>query len=146
MVRSLIALLFLAGVLSQGSAQADALITITEAALPSAPPMLSTRGITRGPSIKLLSPQADTAVTSPFSLKLSFEARGGEKIDPNSVNIVYLKSPLVDLTPRLKSAITTSGIDFPKAEVPPGEHAIQVTVKDGAGRETQSVIKIMVAK
>ena len=146
MVRSLIALLLLAGVLSQAGAHADPLITLSEAALPPAPARLLTRGISRGPAIKLISPPADTVISSPFNLKLSFEARGGEKIDPGSVTMVYLKSPMVDLTPRLKSAITSSGIDLPKADVPPGDHSIEVTVKDGAGRETQSVIKLMVAK
>lgn len=122
------------------------LITPKEAELPNSPPILSTRGISRGPAIKLNSPEADAPVVSPFEFKVSFDARGDSKIDPNSVKVIYMKSPFVDLTPRLKNAISANGIDFSKAEVPPGTHTIRITVKDSEGRETNSVVNLVVAK
>ena len=60
--------------------------------------------------------------------------------------LTYLKANAVDLTPRVASTITENGIDFSKAEVPPGEHAVKVTVKDVEGRETNTVIKLNVVK
>jgi hypothetical protein len=122
------------------------LISAKEAALPPAAGALATRGISRGPAIKLASPEADTPVAAPFDFKVNFEARGDAKIDPTSVKVVYMKSPFVDLTPRLKSAISASGIDFVKADVPPGTHTIRVTVKDTEGRETNSVLNLVVNK
>ena len=122
------------------------LISAKEAALPPAAGALATRGISRGPTIKLASPEADTPVAAPFDFKVNFEPRGDAKIDPTSVKVVYMKSPFVDLTPRLKSAISASGIDFAKAEVPPGTHTIRVTVKDSEGRETNSVVNLVVNK
>ena len=122
------------------------LITSKEAALPAASGALATRGISRGPAVKLNSPEADTPISSPFDFKVLFEARGEGKIDPNSVKVVYMKSPFVDLTPRLKSTITPTGINFLKAEVPPGTHTIRVTVKDMDGRETNQVITLVVNK
>ena len=122
------------------------LISAKEAALPSASGTLATRGISRGPSVKLVSPEADTSVSSPIDFKVHFEARGEGKIDPNSVKVVYMKSPFVDLTPRLKGAISPQGIDFAKADVPPGAHTIRVTVKDADGRETNSVFTLNVTK
>ncbi len=122
------------------------LITAKEASLPSATGTLSTRGISRGPAVKLSSPEADVPVSSPFDFKVLFEARGEGKIDLNSVKVVYMKSPFVDLTPRLKSAITPTGINFSKAEAPPGTHTIRVTVKDLDGRETNQVMTIVVNK
>jgi len=122
------------------------LISAKEAALPAASGALATRGISRGPAIKLASPEADTPVTAPFDFKVNFEARGDAKIDPSSVKVVYMKSPFVDLTPRLKSAISANGIDFAKADVPPGTHTIRVTVKDSEGRETNSVLNLVVNK
>lgn len=122
------------------------LITAKEAALPSASGTLATRGISRGPAVKQSSPEADVPVNSPFDFKVLFEARGEGKIDPNSVKVVYMKSPFVDLTPRLKNAISPSGINFSKAEVPPGTHTIRVTVKDLDGRETNQVLTIVVNK
>lgn len=126
--------------------QAAPLVTAKEAALPPAPGQLATRGISRGPAVKVVSPEPEAAVRSPFNLKVNFEGRGGEKIDAQSVKVVYLKSPVVDLTPRLQSAITPAGIDLQQAEVPPGEHSFRVTVKDQSGRETHSVLTIVVNK
>ena len=122
------------------------LITAKESALPAASGTFATRGISRGPAVKLNSPEADTLINSPFDLKVLFEARGEGKIDPNSVKVVYMKSPFVDLTPRLKSAITPTGINFSKAEVPLGTHTIRITVKDMDGRETNQVVTIVVNK
>ena len=122
------------------------LITPKEAELPDVPPTLSTRGISRGPTIKMSSPESNIAVASPFEFKVSFDARGESKIDPSSVKVIYMKSPFVDLTPRLKPAISAGGIDFAKAEVPPGTHTIRITVKDTEGRETNSVMHLVVAK
>ncbi len=122
------------------------LITAKEAALPPAAGTLATRGISRGPAIKLASPEADTPVAAPFDFKVNFEPRGDAKIDPSSVKVGYMKSPFVDLTPRLKSAISANGIDLTKADVPPGTHTIRVTVKDSEGRETNSVMNLVVNK
>jgi hypothetical protein len=133
-------------IISAQAGFAASLISAKEAALPPAAGTLATRGISRGPAIKLASPAADTPVMAPFDFKVDFEARGDAKIDPASVKVVYMKSPFVDLTPRLKSAISANGIDFAKADVPPGTHTIRVTVKDTEGRETNSVLNLVVNK
>lgn len=122
------------------------LISAQEAALPAASGSLSTRGISRGPGVKLASPEADTPTAAPFDFKVNFEARGDAKIDPNSVKVTYMKSPPVDLTPRLKKSISASGIDLAKADVPPGTHTIRVSVKDSEGRETNSMVNLVVGK
>jgi len=131
---------------STGLVSAAPLINAKEAALPPASGALATRGISRGPSVKLISPEADTPVSSPIDFKVNFEARGEGKIDPASVKVVYMKSPFVDLTPRLKGAISAQGIDFAKADVPPGAHTIRVTAKDTDGRETNTVFTLVVNK
>ena len=131
---------------STGLVSAAPLINAKEAALPPASGALATRGISRGPSVKLISPEADTPVSSPIDFKVNFEARGEGKIDPASVKVVYMKSPFVDLTPRLKGAISAQGIDFAKADVPPGAHTIRVTAKDTDGRETNTIFTLVVNK
>lgn len=122
------------------------LITDKEAALPESKGELKTRGIVRGPGIKVVSPDPAAPVKGAFDLKVNFESRGGNKIDPTSVRVTYLKSPAVDLTPRLKGGISESGIEFQKAEVPAGEHALRITVKDAEGRESNSTITISAQK
>lgn len=121
------------------------LITVKEAALPPATKVV-TRGISRGPSIKFITPTAGSTVSSPFDLRIIFEPRGDSKVDVNSVKVTYLKFPYVDLTPRLKTAITASGINFQNAEVPGGEHAVKISVQDSEGRETNTEFNLIVAK
>ncbi len=110
------------------------LISADEAKLP--PPKgavaVASRGITRGPKIEYVG-SAD-GVKSPMHLVLKFESFGGAKIDTDSVKVIYLKSPAVDLTPRLKSFVQPTGIDIPDAELPAGDHLIRVDVKDSDGR------------
>ena len=132
--------------LSYQALSAAPLVTASEAALPAASGTIATRGISRGPAVKLNSPEADTPIQSPFDLKFSFEARGDSKIDLSSVKVVYLKIPIVDLTPRLKNAITPTGIDFQKADMPAGTHVLKITVKDSEGRETNTIINLVVNK
>jgi len=129
------------------SIHAAPLITEGEAALPAAAPAVVTRGVTRGPSIKQVSPDpAADAVRSPISLKVAFEPRGGAKIDPASVKVSYMKSPAVDLTDRVKPALTEKGIQIDNAEVPPGDHQIRLTVQDSEGRQGTAVIHFKVVK
>jgi hypothetical protein len=123
------------------------LISPKEAKLPEANGSLKTRGISRGPAIKVNSPDLSAVeIKSPFDLKVLFESRGGNKIDPGAVKVSYLKATEVDLTPRLQGAISASGIDFSKAEVPPGEHAIKITVKDVEGRESSTILNLNIGK
>jgi hypothetical protein len=122
------------------------LISDDEGRLPAASGGLVTRGITRGPTIKMLSPDlAAGPVKGPFNLKLAFEPRGGAKIDPASIRLTYLKAQPVELTERVKPAVTASGIELADAEAPPGEHPLQVTVADSEGRVTTTVFRLNIA-
>ena len=85
-------------------------------------------------------------VKAPFELKVAFEPRGGNTIDPASVKVMYLRSPFVDLTPRLQQSITETGIVFPNADVPAGEHDLKITVLDKDGRETNAVVHLVVVR
>jgi len=125
---------------------ATPLISAKEAALPDASGALTTRGIARGPSIKLVSPDNGQAVSSPFDLKLAFQARGEGKIDVDSVKIFYVKATPIDLTERLKKGITKDGLEFSKAEIPPGKHTLRVNVKDVEGHETNTFVTLVVEK
>lgn len=145
-VTSFFATMALLGLLS-GPAAAVTLIKDEEARLPAAAGALVTRGITRGPGVKMLSPDpAAGPVKSPFNLKVSFEPRGGARIDPASVSVTYLKATPVDLLPRVKAGLSAGGIELAGAEVPPGEHQIRVTVQDSEGRQSSTVLQLNVVK
>jgi hypothetical protein len=77
-------------------------------------------------------------------LQLKFESFGGSKIDPESLRVIYLRTPNVDLTERVKSFAGVTGLDIPDAELPPGDHLIRVDIKDSDGRSgsTSFLLKI----
>ncbi|NGX98292.1 MAG: hypothetical protein G4V63_24720 [Candidatus Afipia apatlaquensis] len=121
------------------------LISADEAKLP--PPKgaiaVATRGITRGPKIAYVGAADETK--SPMRLQLKFESFGGAKIDTDSLKVTYIKSPSVDLTPRLKPFVKPDGIDMPDAELPAGDHVIRVDVKDSEGRTASTSFTLKVA-
>jgi hypothetical protein len=124
---------------------AQVLITAEEAALPPPKGAIATerRGITRGPKVGVVTGAGQ--LRSPMRLQLKFEPYGGAKIDPDSVRMTYLRTPNVDLTPRVKSFVQPTGIDMPEAELPAGDHMVRVDIKDTDGRAgtTSFVLKVV---
>jgi hypothetical protein len=132
---------------ASASSASELLISKDEAARPALADIgaFGTRGLTRGPRIEQVSPDPHSAgAKAPFPLEIKFIAHNDTTVDPSSVQVIYLKSPSVDLTPRLKSHITASGIDLGDADVPPGTHMIRIDVVDSQGRKGTSVIKLSV--
>jgi hypothetical protein len=122
-----------AGLFISAAALATQLITEEEAKRPPQKGAVAAdrRAGMRGPKVELVSP-AD-ATHSPLRLKLKFESVGGTKIDPDSVKVVFLSTPNVDLTPRVRPFVQADGIDMPDAELPPGEYTVRVDIKDNEG-------------
>ncbi len=115
------------------------LITEEEAKAPNLQ-VPSTRAITRGPGITLLSP-AEVLAKS-FALKIAFEPRGGTQIDASSIKFEYLKQPVLDLTARVKPGLSGNQLNLPHTSVPVGAHPIRVYVRDSEGREASTVIQL----
>jgi hypothetical protein len=133
-------LLTLLSFLWLGSAQAQVqLVTSDEANRPDQQ-IVSTRAISRGPSIKLLSNASVDAKA--FQFKVVMEPKGGAQLDSHSLKIEYLKNPPVELTERLKFAFSGNQLTIPVASVPRGSHAFKVSVKDTDGREGHAIISL----
>jgi hypothetical protein len=111
---------------------------------PKETPTPSDRGITRGPKIEL---DADdkAVLRAPVHLKLKFRTFGGSAIDIGALHAIYLKESTVDLTNRLKPFVKQTGIDIPDAQLPPGEHYIQISIKDSDGRAVTKIFKLKIA-
>jgi hypothetical protein len=111
------------------------LITAEEAQLPPAKGAvaMASRGITRGPRIELADIDKGE-LHSPVRLLVKFQAFGGANIDLGGLQVTYLKSPIVDLTSRVKPFAQPTGIDIPDAELPPGDHSLRIDVRDSDGR------------
>jgi hypothetical protein len=125
----------LSGAAATQAGAGTVLVTAEEAKLP--PPKgafaVAARGITRGPRIELA--EIDKGdLHSPVHLQIKFQAFGGATIDLNGLQVTYLKTPTVDLTPRVRPFAQPAGIDMPDAELPPGNHEMRVDVRDSDGR------------
>lgn len=125
-------------------AHADILVTPAEGRLPpavKAGPV--SRAITRGPRIEFTS--LTDPSKSPVRLRFKFEAFGGAAVNLNSLRLMYLKNPLIDLTDRIKPYVKADGIDMPQAEFPVGEHQMRLELSDSDGRTAISNIFIKIA-
>jgi hypothetical protein len=132
-------------VLLAGPAAALQLITESEAALPV--DQSHERGISRGPTVVIVSPSPGAGtIKSPLILKVRFEGHGAAKIDVDSVLVTYMKKPAVDLTQRIKAFIGATGFDVEDAKVPPGTHTLRVNVTDTEGRSGWADFTFSVSK
>jgi hypothetical protein len=130
-----------------GPAQALALITASEAALPASPHLGHERGITRGPTVVIVSPAPQAgAIKSPLNLKIRFESHGGSRVNVETVLLTYVKDPEIDLTQRIRPFITPAGIDVENADVPPGTHTLRLNVRDSEGRPGWAEFTFSVSK
>jgi hypothetical protein len=120
------------------------LITEQEASLPPERIVPGPRGITRGPRIELVQP-GETA-HSPMRFQVRFQSFGGSRINTDSLRVVYLKTPEIDLTPRIARFVQPLGIDIPDAEAPAGEHYIRIEVTDSEGRTRSSVFALKITQ
>lgn len=128
------ALLLSAASLTVSAGPPIILITESEARLPVGD-VPTSRGITRGPTIEVISPKSGTKANKPpLDFKVKFAAHGGAEIKPESVQIQYIKSPLVDLTERALPHISEKGISITGAVVPEGQHMMRISVQDTSGR------------
>jgi hypothetical protein len=127
-------------------ARAAPLITAEEAALPpqKGAVLNSGRGITRGPKIQVPDAEAG-AQTSPMRFQVKFQTFGGSSIDLEALKVTYLKTPVVDLTPRIKPFAQPNGIDMPDAQLPPGDHLVRVDIKDSDGRAASMSFLLKIA-
>ena len=124
------------------------LISTDEGALPPASDAtkipVATRAITRRPDLILVAPTK--SVHSPFDLHFKFQAHGSSSIKPESFHLIYLKSPKVDLTARVRPYIQANGLMMPQAEAPAGRHVIEARISDSDGRESVGVFTFEVVK
>lgn len=125
---------------------ATVVITEEEAKLPppKETPAPSDRGITRGPKIEMDADER-SGLRAPFHLKLRFKAYGGSAIDLGTFQATYLKDKTIDLTSRLKPFVQETGVDVKDAQIPPGEHFIQIGIKDADGRAVTKTFKLKIS-
>jgi hypothetical protein len=131
--------------LASWNAYAVNLISVEESKLPKAGTG-SRAGLTRGPSIDVVSPAAEDRVTSPARIVIRFQPHSGARIVADSVKMYFLSRPRVELTDRIKAYVKDGGIAIPDAEMPPGTYDLMVQVTDSDGRSGNEIFTITVVK
>src|SRR3954466_13939560 len=126
--------------------RAAPLITAEEASLPPQKGAVpnSGRGITRGQWRRGTQTDGDVH-TSLVCFLVKFQAFGGSSIDLDALKVTYLKSPVVDLTSRLRPFALPGGIDMPDAQLPPGDHLVRIDVRDSEGRTASTSFFLKIA-
>ena len=124
-------------------------ITPEEAQLPAYQgiPHFKTRGIPLGPRIVVLSPPAsgDAFVSNrPVKLKVRFETTPDAPVDIRSLKVTYLRLLGIDITDRVRPYVNENGIEVDNVEIPPGEHRIELEIKDRQGHDTDEILKLVV--
>ncbi len=83
--------------------------------------------------------------TSPVHFLVKFQTFGGSSIDLDALKVTYLKSPVVDLTSRVRPFALPTGIDMPDAQLPPGEHLVRIDIRDSEGRTASTSFFLKIA-
>lgn len=141
----------LLGLVLCAPAAAFKLITEEEASLPDDLFEDRLRDPFPGPVIDIMGcPQEEFAF--PVELTLELRSFAGATIDLDSLRVVYLKQPKINLTARIReaNAIRQASdqrvvIAIHNAEVPPGQHHLQVWARDTRNKDNAVYLKLDVA-
>jgi hypothetical protein len=99
-----------------------------------------------GPKIKVVEPPADAEFKAPIRLIISFIPREGTTVDLKSFKLEYLKLFSIDITGRVAGYVGLGGVNVEKADFPPGDHKLRITLKDNQGGISQQVYSVKIAK
>lgn len=139
--------LLLFGLGHHGAASAFKLITEEEAKLPDDVIQDRLRDPFPGPVINIVGCPKE-AYALPVELTVELKAFAGANIDMDSLRVVYMKQPRVNLTPRIREANAIRQSDnkvviaIQNAEIPPGQHQIQVWAKDSRNKDSETYLSI----
>jgi len=140
----------LLGAVSTGGAHAAAhapvlqLLTADEAARPEEKNYgFASPQADNGPIIGV--PKLEVIEGKPFALVVRLTPRDGAAPDPETLRIECLKSPAIDLTPRIRSYVSGEGVNIDKVTLPAGLHHFRVSVSDARGRMSEKDFTIVVS-
>jgi hypothetical protein len=147
--RQLIGILSLLwGLCHCGSTLAFTLITEDEARLPDDTVEDRLRDPFPGPVIHILGCPKEV-FAFPMDLTLELKAFAGASIDVDSLRVVYMKQPRVNLTSRIRAANAIRPaadnkvvISIQDAEIPVGQHTLQVWAKDSRDKDSETYFSL----
>lgn len=128
------------------AASRDWLVTPEEADQARTRQLVPNKSDPDGPVINVRVPGEIKEVKPPVTIDVAFEPKDGQTVDLKTLKVTYLKLFDIDITDRMKPYLTPTGIYSQNAKLPPGEHTIEISVKDTAGRTTVELFSFKVLK
>ena len=101
-----------------------------------------------GPNIEVSAP-IGFSLTSPVDFDIRVKPKNGVAVDMKSLKIEYRLGPAwVNMTSRIMkyASIKGSRLFAQGAELPPGKHALRVSINDAQNRLTQATVSFTVQK
>ncbi|TAN59353.1 MAG: hypothetical protein EPN20_15225 [Magnetospirillum sp.] len=89
-----------------------------------------------GPRLVIRSPGDIKEIRSPVTIDVAFTPQDGTTVDLSSLKVTYIAFVDIDITRRLAPYLGISGIHADAAELPPGEHDIEISIRDNKGRRS----------
>ena len=112
------------------------LVTPEEASQPRSRALVVKKSDPGGPKVVVQAPGAVKVVKPPVNIHVAFEPQAGADVDMKTLQVTYVAMFDVDITDRLTPYVTPSGIHADAAELPSGDHTIEISVKDTQGRKS----------
>jgi hypothetical protein len=113
--------------------------------MPASFSVIETRYAT-GPQIEVVEPLPDAEYKAPIRLIINFIPREGTQVDLKSFKLEYLKLISIDITGRVAGYVGPTGVRIERADLPPGDHKLRITLKDTLGGISQQVYLVKIAK
>ena len=76
----------------------------------------------------------------------AFTPREGTQVDLKSFRLEYLKLISIDITGRVAGYLGPTGVRIERADLPPGDHKLRITLKDTKRGISQQVYSVKIAK
>lgn len=112
------------------------LVTPEEAAQPKARALIPTKSDPGGPRVTVRRPGIAVEIKPPVTIDIAFEPQDGARVDLGSLKVTYMSLFDVDITERLQPYLNPTGIHAEDADIPPGQHTIEIAIRDAAGRRS----------
>lgn len=90
-------------------------------------------------------PKLEAIEGKPFALVVRLTPRDGAAPDPATLRVECLKSPAIDLTPRVRPYVSEEGVNIDRVTLPAGLHHFRVSVSDARGRMSEKDFTIVVS-
>ncbi len=113
--------------------------------MPASFSVIETRYAT-GPQIEVVEPPPDAEYKAPIRLIITFTPREGTQVDLKSFRLEYLKLISIDITGRVAGYLGPTGVRIERADLPPGDHKLRITLKDTKRGISQQVYSVKIAK